>query len=170
MPRKVRRIGSCLLIGAGLTGLCALATPALNRFLSFARAGTAFNAKVLCSGVLMAGMQADQLRREDLALGSSLIRTRIDATGGLVDTSALFGLVRARAVRQGELGCSQFIRGQAMTRLPPRSRPESLAPARRTTTPWKLAPDAPETPPSTNRRTLENVLDRAFSEPDPETP
>ena len=170
MPRKVRRIGSCLLIGAGLTGLCALATPALNSFLSFTRAGTAFNAKVLCSGVLMAGMQADQLRREDLALGSSLIRTRIDAIGGSVDTSALFGLVRARAVRQGELGCSQFIRGQAMTKLPPRSRPESLAPARRTTTPWKLAPDAPALPPAIKRTTLKRVLDEAFSEPNPETP
>jgi hypothetical protein len=41
-----------------------------------ARAGTAYSAKILCSGVLMAGIDANRLKREDLALAQGLIKPR----------------------------------------------------------------------------------------------
>ena len=45
-----------------------------------ARAGTAYSAKILCSGVLMAGIDANRLKREDLAF----IQTQIDVNRGVV--------------------------------------------------------------------------------------
>ena len=65
--------------------------PPLRNLITFARAGTRFSAKQLCSGVLMAGMDPDRMLREDLALGQGLIKTRIHHDAGRVEASALFG-------------------------------------------------------------------------------
>ena len=72
--------------------------PPLRNLIKFARAGTSFNAKQLCSGVLMAGLDPDRMLREDLANGQELIQTRIEFRARRVEASALFGLFRSESV------------------------------------------------------------------------
>ena len=83
----------------------------LRNLINFAKAGTSFSAKQLCSGVLMAGMDPDQMLNEDLVAGRGLIETKIDPSAGRVEASALFGLVRAEAIQNGERGCTWRING-----------------------------------------------------------
>ena len=54
--------------------------PPLRNLITFARAGASFSAKQLCSSVLMAGMDPDQVLKEDLAAGQGMIHTRIKPT------------------------------------------------------------------------------------------
>ena len=96
--------------------------PPLRHLIIFAKAGTSFSAKQLCSGVLMAGMDPDRMLSEDLAAGKGLIQTKIDQAGGRVEASALFGLVRAEAVQNDGHGCSQRINGRP---IPPATKPSS---------------------------------------------
>ena len=49
--------------------------PPLRNLIKFARAGASFSAKQLCSSVLMAGMDPDQVLKEDLAAGEGMIHT-----------------------------------------------------------------------------------------------
>ena len=98
-PKRWRqiRIGTLLLsvaVGAPLLG------SKLHDLLVFARAGTAYSAKVLCSSVLMAGLSPEQIKNEDLALGRSLIKTQINREMGQVTATALGGMVTAVAKRQ----------------------------------------------------------------------
>ena len=53
-----------------------LESPLRNLF-NFARAGASFSAKQLCSSVLMAGMDPDQVLKQDLVAGKGMIHTRI---------------------------------------------------------------------------------------------
>ena len=104
-PKRWRqiRIGTLLLsvaVGTPLLG------SKLHDLLDFARAGTAYSAKVLCSSVLMAGLSPEQIKNEDLALGRSLIKTQINREMGQVTATALGGMVTAVAKRQGHLGCT----------------------------------------------------------------
>ena len=46
--------------------------PPLRNLITFARAGASFSAKQLCSSVLMAGMDPEQVLKEDLAAGQGL--------------------------------------------------------------------------------------------------
>ena len=80
--------------------------PHLRNLINFARAGASFSAKQLCSSVLMAGMDPDQVLKEDLAAGQGMIHTRIKPNAGRVEASALFGLIRAEAIQNGERGCT----------------------------------------------------------------
>ena len=101
-----------VLAAAGLT------LPYAHKTFNLVRAGTAYSAKMLCSGVLMAGMDENRLKREELALAQGLIQTQIDATRGVVHAWAFLGLVRGKAVRQGNLGCSQAITNSEVVKLP----------------------------------------------------
>ena len=47
--------------------------PPLRNLITFARAGTSFSAKQLCSSVLMAGMDPEQVLNEDLAAGQGTV-------------------------------------------------------------------------------------------------
>ena len=47
----------------------------------------------------MAGIDANRLKREDLALAQGLIQTQIDDNRGVVHAWAFLGLVRGKAVR-----------------------------------------------------------------------
>ena len=105
-----------VLAAAGLT------LPYAHKTFNLARAGTAYSAKLLCSGVLMAGMDANRLKREDLALAQGLIQTQIDVNRGVVHAWAFLGLVRGKAVRQGNLGCSQAIANTKVVKLPDQTR------------------------------------------------
>ena len=69
--------------------------PPLRNLITFAKAGASFSAKQLCSSVLMAGMDPEQVLKEDLAAGQGMIHTRIKPNAGRVEASALFGLIRA---------------------------------------------------------------------------
>ena len=124
----------------------ALTLPLALKTFNLARAGTAYSAKILCSGVLMAGMDANRLKREDLALAQGLIQTQIDVNRGVVHAWAFLGLVRGKAVRQGTLGCSQAIANTKVVKLPDQRREQPTNPIVQTT-PWKISSDAADIPP-----------------------
>ena len=118
----------------------------LRELINFAKAGTGFSAKQLCSGVLMAGMDPKVMRNEDLAAGKGLIQTKIDESQGRVEARALFGLIRAEAVRNGGRGCSQRIGGESITRLPHTTKPIQRDPSP-SRAPWQLVASASPEPP-----------------------
>ena len=143
--------------------------PPLRHLITFAKAGTRFSAKQLCSGVLMAGMDPDRMLNEDLAVGKGLIKTKIHHAAGHVEASALFGLIRAEAVLNGERGCRAKIAGHPITRQPVQAKPRSWDP-RPTERPWPLITRAHAVPPEIDSKALNKVLDRAFQEDDDLTP
>ena len=97
-------------VGISMAALAFSATaglePPLRKLITFAKAATSFSAKQLCSSVLMAGMDPDQVLKQDLAAGKGMIQTWIDPSAGRVEASALFGLIRAEAIQNGERGCT----------------------------------------------------------------
>ncbi len=141
----------------------------LRNLINFAKAGTSFSAKQLCSGVLMAGMDPDQMLSEDLVAGRGLIDTKIDPSAGRVEASALFGLIRAEAVQNGELGCRQRINGQPIPEAPGQAVSSHSDPSPNGE-PWPLVATASPQPPQINRTRLNKALSRAFREVDPLTP
>ena len=140
--------------------------PPLRNLLNFAKAGTSFIAKQLCSGVLMAGMDPDQMLKEDLADGQGMIHTQIEPSAGRVKASSLFGLIRAEAVQNGERGCTWSINGQPMPRALSQNKPGS-GNSKPIGAPWPLIATAQPEPPEIDRQALNTALDRAFQENDP---
>ena len=65
--------------------------PPLRNLITFARAGARFSAKQLCSSVLMAGMDPDQVLKEDLAAAQGMIHTRIKPNAGRVKPAPCSG-------------------------------------------------------------------------------
>lgn len=163
--RRTRQLslGLVLVGGVALAGIVGRKGLEL---LTFAQAGTAYSAKVLCSGALMAGLDPQRLEREDLALGSQLIRSRIDTDRQRVTATALGGLISAVAIRQANLGCSLEGRDQPLVRLPVLQRTSSSGDPMGTTTPWPLNSDATASPPVVDQARLNRALDQAFAEPD----
>ena len=143
--------------------------PPLRQLITFAKAGTNFSAKQLCSGVLMAQMDPERMLSEDLAAGKGLIQTKIDPTGGRVEASALLGLIRAEAVQNGEQGCSASFNGHPTPQRPKQEVQISRDP-RPSDEPWPLIATASAKPPEINSKAMKRVLDRAFREDDPHTP
>lgn len=167
MTRKTRVFGLAMVVG---TVCAALLLPRARSTLSFVRAGTAYAAKALCTGTLVAGMDPERLLNEELAPGRNLVRAEILENEGEVRVEALFGLVKARARQQGNLGCSLYHKGDPPVAIPPVPRPEPSDPED-TTEPWPVAPfAAPEPPAGVDTLALKAALDDAFSEPDPENP
>ena len=160
-----RTLGMCVVVLGG----AALTLPHARNTFNLARAGTAYSAKMLCSGVLMAGMDADRLKREELSRAQGLIQTQIDPNLGVVHAWAFLGLVRGKAVRQGNLGCSQVISNNNVVRLPNQTRPHPTDPTT-TKIPWKLAPDASETPPKIDQNKLKAAISQAFQDSPTSTP
>ena len=140
--------------------------PPLRNLVNFAKAGTSFIAKQLCSGVLMAGMDPDQMLKEDLADGQGMIHTQIEPSAGRVKASSLFGLIRAEAVQNGERGCTWSINGQPMPRALSQNKPGS-GNSKPIGAPWPLIATAQPEPPEIDRQALNTALDRAFQENDP---
>ena len=143
--------------------------PPLQKLINFARAGASFSAKQLCSSVLMAGMDPDQVLKEDLAAGQGMIHTRIKPNAGRVEASALFGLIRAEAIQNGERGCTWRINGHPKPRLPKPNQPGS-ATYQPIGTAWPLIATAAAEPPEIDEQALKDALDRAFEENEPLTP
>jgi CubicO group peptidase (beta-lactamase class C family) len=148
----------------------AFAIPRARHTWSLASAGTAYVAKTLCSGVLMAGLDAQRLLDEELALAADLVDVQIDRISGDVNVSALFGLIDARASRHSGLGCSLWVGDEPPVPLPAIERPGSGDPSG-IGAPWRLAPDTPPTPPTgVDTAALQTALEVAFSEQRPEDP
>ena len=145
------------------------AEPPLRNLITFAKAGTRFSAKHLCSSVLMAGMEPDRILSEDLAAAKGLIKTKIHHATGRVEASALFGLIRAEAVQNGERGCSPRINGRPKPRLPIQTNQRSTDP-KPSNRPWPLIATADARPPEINHNALKKAIDRAFEEDAPLTP
>ncbi len=157
------------------TGLFVLAVgvfafPRARQAYGLASAGSAYVAKTLCSGVLMAGLEPERLLSEELALAADVVEVEIDRQSDEVGASALLGLIEARARRHPGLGCSLYAEGRPPVALPAIERAGSTGPAE-TGRPWALAPDAPAVPPQgVDSAALTAALDAAFSEPDPNDP
>ena len=166
MPRLFGRTVQNRALGVSVVVLgtaAALTLPLAHKTFNLARAGTAYSAKILCSGVLMAGMDANRLKREDLALAQGLIQTQIDVNRGVVHAWAFLGLVRGKAVRQGTLGCSQAIANTKVVKLPDQRRDQPTNPIVQTT-PWKISSDAADIPPRINRNKLDKAIRKAFED------
>ena len=143
--------------------------PPLQKLINFARAGASFSAKQLCSSVLMAGMDPDQVLKEDLAAGQGMIHTRIKPNAGRVEASALFGLIRAEAIQNGERGCTWQINGHPTPQPPKPNQPDS-ATSQPIGAAWPLITTAAAEPPKVDEQALKDALDRAFEENEPLTP
>ena len=143
--------------------------PPLQKLINFARAGASFSAKQLCSSVLMAGMDPEQVLKEDLAAGQGMIHTRIKPNAGRVEASALFGLIRAEAIQNGERGCTWQINGYPTPRLPKPNQPGS-GKFQPIDAPWPLIATAAVEPPEIDEQALNDALDRAFEESEMLTP
>ena len=162
---------STVLITAAAVAFSAAAgvEPPVRNLITFAKAGTHFTAKHLCSGVLMAGMDPDRMLNEDLAAGKGLIKTKIHHAAGRVEASALLGLIRAQAIQNGERGCTNRIHGWPTSRLPIQANESSRDP-KQTNRPWPLIATAHAQPVDIDHKALNKALDRAFQEDDPLTP
>ena len=88
---------------------------------------------------------------------------------GRVEASALFGLIRAEAIQNGERGCTWQIDGHPKPRLPKPNQPDSATP-HPIGSAWPLNDTAAAEPPEIDEQALKDALDRAFEENEPLTP
>ena len=98
-----------------------------------------------------------------------MIRTRIKPNAGCVEASALYGLIRAEAIQNGERGCTWRIDGHPTPRQPKPNQPDS-ATSQPIGTAWPLIATAAAEPPEIDEQALKDALDRAFEENEPLTP
>jgi len=165
VKRKILTSAAVLLVALAL-----LAYPRLKHTRDLAYAGTAYVAKALCSGVLLAGLEPERLLSQELILAAGVIDAEIDWEAQEVSTSAIAGLISARALRHPGLGCSLYDGDEPPVGLPAIERPRSSDPTA-AEAPWPLAPFAPaDLPVGFDRAALDEALDKAFSEPDPTDP
>ena len=160
MPRRSTRPVLLLVASVVLVG----AVFAIERGLDTLGIAVAFKARMLCSGIFLSDRQPEQvlqdLEIDDLA-PLRFIRTEVDPSDGVVRASAL-GFVRRQAASRGATGCALVPRG--MTRSEFRH-----ASVRDDSGLWgrKPSPPIPVAPPDDSVRTaLDEVLGRAFAEPD----
>jgi hypothetical protein len=162
-------LASSILLGLAGTATATVSSEIRDR-LALARAGSAYAAKMLCSAVLMAGMDDGRLWREELSLARGHVKARILPDRGEVVTEALWGTVTARARRQANRGCSLHQEGNPPVALPAQARPASSDPSD-VSTPWLLGPSSPSAPPrEIDQRALQAALEESFQEPDAQKP
>lgn len=132
--------------------------------------GIAYKAKMLCSGTFVSkrdpGAVLADLEVDDLAI-LRYIRASVD-TGTPSVTASAFGVVTRRAVYRDGLGCALVLDGLT----PPAQRPNDvavIAPEVRAQRGGVLTVPATTTEGMSGGE-LKAVIDRAFSEPDPERP
>jgi CubicO group peptidase (beta-lactamase class C family) len=153
-----------------LGALTLFAYPRVTNTLALANAGTAYIAKALCSGVLVAGLDPERLLTQELVLGAGVVEAKIDHDAQEVYASALGGLISARARRHPGLGCSLYDGDEPPVALPILERTESTDPMV-TDVPWAIAPSSADEPPrGVDTDALERALDEAFTEADPRDP
>ena len=140
------------------------AAAAVIRFLRVAGVGSAYKAKALCSALFVSGLDLDPERADEVSAGAyrvmRLFRARVDRERKTVTASFLGLRTRTAAWRPG-LGATLAFRPLTPApALPAPRRPSDLS------LPWPEgeAAAAAESP------ALRNILDAAFSEPDPARP
>lgn len=125
-------------------------------------AGSGFSAKNICSGYFLSGMPGEQIIDEVLVTASpylSYIRYEIDTENRLVDAN-MFGLFERRAVFTEGTGCTLLRAGRdRLNRELEVVEPRELNPS-------VLWPRGSAPGPANTR--LDPVIERAFSEPDPQ--
>ena len=156
MPRRSARPLLLLVASVVLVGVVF----ALERALETLGIAVAFKAKMLCSGVFVADRQAGdvlpELEYDDLA-PLRHIRTTVDYSDARVFASTL-GVRRTAALRRAG-GCALVPRGMPVWRFQWESVGDSGSSA--------AATALPEAPPDDSvRRSLDEILSRAFGEPD----
>lgn len=167
MTRTAKGLVALVLLGAGASVVLA---PRIGHTLTVARAGTAQVAMTLCSGVLLSGMDSARLMNEELVAGRGLVKARILEDAGEVTATAFGGLVKARAKRQGDLGCSLYHKADPPNPVAEIVRPGPSDPIS-VAEPWRIDPSAGADPPQgIDETALKAALDDAFSEPDPRDP
>ncbi len=154
---RLRRI-LALALAAGL----ALAALVLLREL---RGGTGYAAKLLCSGVFVAGRTPESLLAEDLGWFSWL-HSRVDR-GERTASSDWHGLGRSTAVYRDGLGCALAV-GASVNELRAQGFDPGPAPPGRSEIPWPVG-DLVPAPPSdgASRAALDAAVGSAFGETDP---
>ena len=158
MSRLLRR--SALLLAVALAACLAYGGWMLARL---APIGSAYAAKMLCSGVFVSGREPASVIAEDiLADNTALLRlVQVEADRTRQRTSATFlGFARREAQFRPALGCTLAIGMQI-------SQPsETRAPVADDATPLPLPVGPPED--DVDRQALEAAVDWAFGEPQPE--
>jgi CubicO group peptidase (beta-lactamase class C family) len=154
--RALRAIGTVLVI-ALVAGVWRA-----NQLLAI---GVAYKAKMVCSGTFVSrrelGAVLAELQADDLAI-LRYIGVSVDPGRQSVTASA-FGLVRRRAVYREGLGCALVLDGL----IPPALTADGRAVVARDVAAQRADKPSAEGPAAT---ALEGVIDRAFSEPDPQRP
>jgi CubicO group peptidase (beta-lactamase class C family) len=133
--------------------------------------GIGYKAKMLCSGVFVSHREAQSILSEDLSYPSDLgiAKTKINYEDKSV-TASMYGLMRRRVVYRDGLGCTllsghtadEILSQSYELPLPFPSNPESV--------PWPNGDKivASEIPPNVDMQLIQQALDKAFSEPDPQ--
>lgn len=133
--------------------------------------GTGYGAKMMCSAVFVSGREPEAVMDADLAIVRSYgIGVKVDRAEKTATASAL-GLVKRTAVYRPGLGCTLAI-GKTIEEL----RRESLPPAAPlppevARLPWPQGEMVdPEPPPEVDKEKLDQAMEWAFTEPDPQRP
>ena len=90
-------------------------------------------------------------------------------SAGRIEASALFGLIRAEAIQNGERGCTWQINTHPTPRLPKPSKPGSTK-SQPIDAPWPQIATAAAEPQEIDEQVLKDALDRTFEENEPLTP
>jgi len=132
--------------------------------------GAAYQAKMLCSGVFLAGRDPADVAREDITADHPVLRLiRAHADRERHSASAgLFGLREREAVFRDGLGCTLAI-GVDAERLRADVSTPGIAAVRDSVLPWPNGEAVPSQSLS-GANALRRVVDAAFDEPDPEQP
>ena len=158
--------------GAALLGFVAVV---LCYAWALASIGAAYKAKVLCSGVFVAGRAPQSLLGADLMVDDLLVLRHIDVQ--LDDdaksvTAGFLGMLKRKAVYRPGLGCT-LVYGALEDRFKGITAGSAATPqARRYPRPWPIG-DAGvirPAPRELNKARLDAAVDWAFSEPDPKRP
>lgn len=173
IPRRRRRR-----VLAAIASFAALAGATAFYGVPGARAVTGFVAKVVCSGVFVAGRDPADLLREDVGFVTlcGLVKAEVDR--GARTVTARLGPIEAQAVDRGALGAALAI-GATVAELRAgrveETHPEGDlggAAGGDARAPWPLGDANPPGPPPSglDGARLAAALDRAFAEPDPDRP
>jgi len=143
-----------------------------------ARAFTTMTAKLMCSGVFVAGRDEKDVWQQDFVRLSpqgkymELATLQVDHAEKSVTSSGLGGLVSGKAIYRNGIGCTALV---GKTEVEVRAQGEGVQTALPPPDPALPWPEGDATiesqlPPNVDAALLSAALDKAFSEPDPTKP
>lgn len=162
-----------ILIGIILVVILLLGYLVYDNYYIFRQApiGAGVKAKILSSGIFVSNRDPESVLGEDLSFHPLLgiIKTKIDYEKKTV-TASMLGLFRKRAIYREGLGCTLLLGvSEEEIKSQPVDIPEHL-PKNPESVLWPSGDLMPkeEMPQNVNQQLLAEVVDKAFSEPDPE--